>query len=135
MNVQVIPFRARHVPIIKPDVSEFEMARAYRDEKIAYAKTVCLLGDPMGCGGITPFEDGSAEAWALFSPLSKCFGKAMFKACKQGILEAERELNPTVLFARADLEDEAAQRFLQHLGYKAACYLYMRQGPRTKERR
>ena len=126
-NIQVIPFRARHVPLIKPGVTEFEMARAERDEKIAHARTVCLLGDPIGAGGITPFEDGSAEAWAIFSPLSKHYAKAMFQACKQGIVEAEAELNPHVLFARADLEDEAAQRFLEHLGYKAACYLFMKE--------
>ena len=101
------------------------MARAQRDEAIAFARTVCLLGNPIASGGVTPFEDGSAEVWGLFSPLSKTFPKALFKACKQGIKDAVEALKPNPLWARADLEDEAAQRFLARLGGKKCNYLYI----------
>jgi len=121
----VIPFRARHVAFIKPDITEFEMARAQRDEAIAFARTVCLLGDPIASGGVTPFEDGSAEVWGCFSPLSKTFPVALFKACKQGIKDAIEELKPFPLYARADLHDHAAQRFLERLGGRKANYIYM----------
>jgi len=125
-KVQVIPFRARHVPLIKPDVTESQIARAMRDEKIAHAKTVFVGGEPIGCGGVTPFEDGSAEAWALFGPRVRLYPKAMFAACKRGLEESEELFKPIALFARADLEDEAAQRFLERLGYVADSYLYMK---------
>lgn len=106
------------------------MARAVKYERIAYARTVCLLGDPIGCGGVTPFEDGSAETWALFSPLIKVFPKAMFRACRDGIEAALKEFQPERLFACIDPNDLVAQRFMERLGYKMEFFLYTMEGRR-----
>jgi hypothetical protein len=105
------------------------MARAVAHERIAFARTVCLMGDPIGAGGITMHDD-IGETWALFSPLVLQFPKALFKACKAGIAGAVEKFNPQVILSFVHKDDLTAQRFIERLGYKQSdqrLYVYGQQ--------
>lgn len=105
------------------------MARAYAHERIAFAKTVCLEGEPIGCGGITMHDD-IGETWSLFSPFIKFYPIAFFKACKAGIAGAVEKFNPQVILSFVHKDDLTAQRFIERLGYVQSdqrLYIYGRQ--------
>lgn len=106
------------------------MKQAVIAERYAYAKTVCLLGDPIGCGGVTPFEDGTAETWAVFSPLITGYPKAVFKACRDGIKKSieEFKLDPKMIYAAADPDDLTAHEFLERLGFRLSQWVFTYKG-------
>jgi hypothetical protein len=93
------------------------MVRAVANERVAFAKTVCLYGEPIGAGGITMHDD-IGETWSLFSPLIKHYPIAFYKACKAGIEGAINEFHPQVILSFVHKDDLTAQRFIERLGYK-----------------
>lgn len=125
MSIQVIPFRAHHCRTIKPDVSDAFYVRAVANERVAFAKTVCLYGEPIGAGGIT-MHDTIGETWSLFSPFIKFYPIALFKACKAGIAGAVATFSPEVILSFIHKDDLVAQRFIERLGYQQSEYrLYL----------
>lgn len=113
----MIPYRARHVALIKPDVSDEwqELALRAQDEGRGY--TACLEGDPIGCAGVRVINPGVGEAWALFSPLIRTMPKTLFKAVRTGLDEIIAEEKLKKLVSIVDMEDKAALRFMAHLGF------------------
>lgn len=93
------------------------MQRAIEAENRDSAFTVCLLGDPIGCGGVTMYGE-KGEMWGLFSPLIKAMPVALFRATRDCLNRIIEERKPKELFSCADLKNEKSQRFLRHLGFK-----------------
>lgn len=127
MNVQIIPFRARHVPLIKPEAGKewLELAEAAQENGRGY--TACLLGDPIGAAGVRLHAQGIGEAWALFSPLIKAMPKSLFKSVSKGLNEIIAEEKLTKIWALVDPEDETAQQFMEHLGFRMKHWIYERE--------
>lgn len=126
LEIKVIPFRARHVPLIRPDVGPewIELAETAQEHGRGY--TACLLGDPIGCAGIRVHGNGIGEAWALFSPLLKTMPKALFKNVRHGMLEIIAEEKLKTVWALVDPEDETAQQFMERLGFRMKHWIYER---------
>lgn len=125
MKIQLIPFRARHVPLIRPNVDDITMALALESERSGRGYTACLLGDPIGCAGVW-LHGKEGQVWALFSPLIKTMPVQLYKACKKGLDEVITEIQPTLLYARVDEADAQAARFMKRLGFAPTHRLYER---------
>lgn len=125
MRIQVIPFRARHVPLVNPNADENLLALAYAAERSGKAFTGCLLGDPVGCAGVW-MHGTEGQVWTLFSPLIKQMPVALCKEVRRRLKEVIEELQPTLLYARIDTNDEQAVRFIERLGFEAGHRLYER---------
>ena len=123
----MIPFRARHVPLIKPDVSDEWQQLALEAQEEGRGYTACLMGDPIGCAGVRVHANNSGEAWALFSPLIKKLPLSLFRAVSKGLNEIIAEEKLTKVWSIVDPKDEAACRFMTHLGFGVAKHLYERE--------
>lgn len=118
MKPQVIPFRTHHMRRVKPDCAAELVAAAYVGEKSGHCWTVCLLGDPIGCCGIA-VQGPQAQVWGNFAPLLKTFPVWLFKFAKARLKEtAGEEPQLKTYYSLAEAEDAAAQRFLEHLGFR-----------------
>jgi hypothetical protein len=125
MKIQLIPFRARHVALIRPDVDPAMMALAQAAERSGRGYTACLMGDPIGCAGVWMHgKDG--QVFSYFSPLLKRMPVQLFKAAKRGLAEVIEELKPESLYARIDENDQAAVRFITRLGFDPTHRIYER---------
>lgn len=125
MRLQLIPFRARHVPLILPEVPPEIMERALAAEKYGDGFTACLYGDPIGAAGLSMHDDNVGELWAMFSPLIKTMPVSLYKLSKQKLADVIVKHKPKEIWARACPEDEAAQRFLEHLGFRMEMFMYV----------
>ena len=130
MQLQVIPFRARHIPEIRPDVDESMKRLAAIAEDRGWAWTACLLGTPVGAAGVAiePAPKGErperGEAWALFSPVVKTMPISLYKAVSKGLAEVKAETRVKYIAAIVEPGDAAAGRFMRHLGFNLAKHLY-----------
>ena len=127
MELQIIPFRARHVSVIAPNVSEEMMILAECAERTGRGYTGCLLGDPVGCAGVAIQRAGMGECWALFSPIIKTMPLSLFRAVKKGLDEIILESRLTTLYAVVEPTDKSAARFMEHLGFEMKKHLYYRE--------
>lgn len=143
MELQVIQFRAAHIPIINPNASTELLDAALlmemesnEDESttptvVCRAATLCLGSVPIACAGVRIVSHRVGEAWAIFSPLSKRFPVGLFKAVSSGLEKIIADLRSEMdrLIALVDPKDEAAQRFMEHLGFpkEERKFLYKRE--------
>lgn len=95
------------------------MQTAIKAESRDDAFTVCLRGDPIGCGGVT-MTDGNGEMWGLFSPVIKTMPVALFRATRDCLNRIVEKQKPKELFSCADIIDDKSRRFLEHLGFSKA---------------
>lgn len=127
MELQVIPFRAAHMALVNPNVPAEIMRLAVIAENESVAKTLCVLGDPVGCAGVRFNDDARiGEAWALFSPVVKRMPLGLFRAVTNGMREVIAQHRLDSIIAIVDPKDLAAQRFMEHLGFprERRQYLY-----------
>jgi len=124
VEIQIIPFRARHVPLIRPDAGPEWIDLAEEAQEGGRGYTACLLGDPIGAAGVRVHGNGIGEAWALFSPLLKTMPKALFKNVSKGLNEIIVEEKLKKIWALVDPEDEIAQRFIERLGFHMKHWIY-----------
>ena len=81
--------------------------------------TGCLLGDPIGCGGVrVDKENRIGEVWALFSPLVKALPLSLFRIASRGLAEVIEEENLVLVWSIVDPRNDAAVRFVRHLGFE-----------------
>lgn len=125
MKLLEIPFRARHVPLVKPDADAEMMRMALLAERESDAYTLCLLGDPVACGGIW-VQGESAQIWGLFSPLAKRFPKQLFSCVKRRLDRVAQTATFSRYYATMPTTEESA-RFLAHLGFRRGEELYIRE--------
>jgi hypothetical protein len=124
MKIQVIPFRARHIPLIKPDVSEEWQELALTAQEHGRGYTACLRGDPIGAAGVRVLNSTTGEAWALFSPRIKTLPFSLYRSVSKGLNEIIAEEKLKKVWALVNPDDEAALRFMQHLGFAMSRHLY-----------
>lgn len=117
MKLQIIPFRARHLPHIRPDVNPEMQDLAWVAQEAGNAFTACLLGEYIGAAGVIVRESNLAEAWAVFSPTIKTFKRDLYVAVKHGLQEIIDENKVKKVTALIDPADAAAKRFIEHLGF------------------
>jgi len=115
--------------MISPFVDENIMELGKIAERLGWAKTGMLCGDPVGAAGVTiksdfPGQAPRGEVWALFSPIVKCMPKSLYVAAMRGLAEVKKETGITQMWALCQPQDEAAARFLQHLGFSLAHHMY-----------
>lgn len=127
MELQIIPFRARHVTSIAPLVSDEMKALATMAQTQGRGFTGCILGEPVGCAGIVVQRAGMGEAWALFSPILKTMPLSLYRAVKRGMDEIVLEMHLTKLYAVVEPGDERAANFMRHLGFEMKKHLYYRE--------
>lgn len=119
----MIPFRARHVPLINPGVEDWQMGLYLAAERSGRGYTACLLGDPIGCAGV--WIDGKeGRVFAEFSPLIKAMPVQLYKAVKKGLAEIIEETRPECFYTLVDPKDPAAVRFMTHLGFTPGMQMY-----------
>lgn len=123
MKFQIIPFRVRHVKLIRPDASDDMMALALAAERSGRAYTACLVGDPIGAAGVW-MHGQEGQVWTLFSPLIKRQPVQLYKLVREKLEEVTNEFKPRLLYARCIRTDPQAVRFLQRLGFDIAPYDY-----------
>ena len=99
-------------------------------ESYGWAKTGMLCGDPVGAAGVAIRREhasqkiGTGEVWALFSPVIKTLPKALYKATALGLAEVKRETGVMDMWALCLPGDQAAARFLEHLGFTLEFHRY-----------
>ncbi len=125
--IQIIPFRARHLREIVPEMDNDLMELAKVAEQAGHAFTACLLGNPIGAAGITLTSNNTGQAWTFFSPLIKSMPKLLFKTVKDKLDEVIVETRLNKIYAVTTINDPIAQRFMKHLGFPPPTqYLYER---------
>lgn len=124
VTLQIIPFRARHVPLINPSVSAEMMELAELAESHGHAWTACILGDPVASAGMVLQVGGSAEVWTILSPLVKCYPLQLCKQIKAHLEMTIAELKPTRVYAVIDPNSETAKRFVELFGFRMSKHIY-----------
>lgn len=131
MELKLIEFRAAHISIINPNASMELLDAALLAEMKSTATTMCMGSVPIACAGVRIVSHRVGEAWAMFSPLSKRFPVGLFKAVSRGLekIIAEHRSEMDRLIALVDTKDDAAQRFMEHLGFpkEERKFLYQRE--------
>lgn len=116
MQLQIIPFKARHVQVIKPDASVEMLNLAKIAEAKGYAFTGCLMGDPIGAAGIAIQHPGVGEAWTLFSPLLKAqFRVTLLRMVRKLINDVTEEAQLRDIYCYVLPDDLKAQEFVEEL--------------------
>jgi len=116
VKLQIIPFRVRHLDVIKPDVTPEHRAIAAKVEKHAF--TGCLLGDPVGCAGVYVDELGIGWAWTEFTPLLKAACKIQLaRTVKRLLDEVALEVPIRTIRIEVDPLDNKAMQFAKWLGF------------------
>ena len=124
LKFQIIPFRARHLSLIAPIVSPEMLELGRSAEQTGRGFTACLLGNPIGAAGVAIQRPGLGEAWALFSPLIRSRKLELYRAVASGLKEIIQETRIKKIYAVIQPNDEAAVRFIEHLGFKLSGHLY-----------
>jgi len=96
-------------------------------QNAGHAFTACALGRPIGAAGVTLQIAGRGQAWAIFSPLIRNRPVSLFRAVKHGLEEIIAETKVKKLYAVVDQDDEAAKRFMTHLGFHVKQHLFERE--------
>lgn len=118
LELQIIPFYARHVRLIRPDAPDDLVLIGQFVERSGHGFTACVLGDPVGAAGLYLHECSVAEAWMIISPfLKQRFAKTMYKLVKNGLEEKIKQTGVKRVIAYVDPDDETAIRFIKHLGF------------------
>lgn len=102
------------------------MDLAEQAQRAGHAFTACLLGDPIGAAGVAIMDGNQGQAWALFTPLIKTLPLGLYRAVSKGLREVIVETRLRKIYAVIDPEDEKAQRFMEHLGFRMQRLLYER---------
>jgi hypothetical protein len=116
-KLQIIPFRARHLQEVKPDVEAPMLEVAEYAEHHGWSYTGCVCGIKIGCAGIAMERNGVGQLWAVFSPMIKNMRFQLFRECRRLLLKniADHRDEIEVLYALVDDGDEQAENFVRHL--------------------
>jgi hypothetical protein len=126
LKLQIIPFKARHVQLIKPDATP-EMLELAQICESHNGYTACILGDPVAAAGVVMQQVGIGEIWSIFGPIVKCYPKQLFAECKRLMAEVIAREKPRRLYAIVDPNDPKSIRFMEHLGFAMTRHIYTKE--------
>lgn len=125
MKLQIIPFKARHIPLIKPDATPEIIELGKMAEASGCAITGCVMGDPIGAAGVAEHYGGMGQAWTLFSPYIKArYRITIIRQARRLISEAFEEGKYSRIVALVDPDDPKACDFVEDLGFKLSRFMY-----------
>jgi len=128
LKLQIIPFRVRHLDVIKPDVTP-EQKGMMSSNAGKYAFTGCLLGDPVGCAGVMIDDENIGWGWSFFTPLLKTAVKIqLLRTVRRLIDEVIIESGVKEIRVIVEPTDAKAVQFAAWLGFdtKAPKHMYTR---------
>ena len=126
MNLQIIPFKARHIEAIKPDAPADMLELAKFAERGGYAVTGCVLGDPIGAAGVAVMMPGIGQIWSLFSPfIKKNYRITLMRNAGKMIADAMTECKLHSVVATVDPDDLKACQFVEDLDFRLDRFVYV----------
>jgi hypothetical protein len=81
VNLQCVPYRARHLQLLNPDASEKMLEEAYIAQQVGPGYSAFLFGCVVGMAGLSLQVPGMGQAWALFTPVLKLFPVWLHRQC------------------------------------------------------
>jgi hypothetical protein len=100
--ISIIPFRARHLIEIKPDIDADTIGTYMRAQYEGVSYTAFLGGKAIGAAGVWVQKPGIGEAWAIFAPAMKAFPLLLHREVKSRLNKVMKSLDEVYIICAGD---------------------------------